>query len=724
MHETSGFTRADLSDLRTRAFRLLLLPTAALAIGWQAFGTAETRPQTWIAPLGLLASCVLALWLARHRFEVAAWVLVAGMLGASLAALWSRPGGVVATLLALVGLAAAMLLGSGHGFAVAAVGSLFLLLVAVRVPGSVPLDLLGAALLLVWGSAFLAWLAARPLQTALDWAWSSYAEALQRTDELRDRQGELNRVLKSLGEAYDRLERANEELDRARRAATEARRRKSEFAANLSHEFRTPLNLVVGFSEVMARSPESYGGQTIPPAYRHDLEAIHRNARHLSDLIDDVLDLSQVEARRMGLHRETVDLAEIVDEAVAGVRGLFEAKSLGLGVDPTPGLPPVHVDRTRIRQVLINLLSNAARYTRQGSVRVAATAREGAEVVVAVTDTGAGIDAADLTRVFDEFWRFPGAGATGSGLGLPISKHFIEMHGGAMWVESQPGQGTTFYFSLPVGEKTVVGATAPWETWVRLRGDAATARRTVVVLDEEQAAGSLFDRYLDGYQVVTAGSTREARHLIDAHAPDAVVVATPAGVEEPAPWLPESLGGLPVVACSLRGRRATARDLGVIDYLVKPVTRERLREALARLGRECRGILVIDDDPEMVRVLSRLIRSVSRRYRVWEATDGATGLAVMRERRPDAVILDLLMPGLDGYGVLEEMHADEELRNLPVLVVSAKGLSEETVVASNLTISRPGGLPVELLMGCLKASLDALLGAPDNGRARPPAPAG
>src|SRR5262249_22616907 len=231
----------------------------------------------------------------------------------------------------------------------------------------------------------------------------------QRTDDLRDREAELSRVAKSLREACIRLEEMNAELERAQRAAEDARRLKSEFAATISHELRTPLNLIIGFSEMMMNAPVAYAGQRLPESYRRDLEAIYRNAGQISRLIDDVLDLSQIDAQRMALERSNVSLRQIVDEATSTVALLLEHLGLCLTVHVSPDLPALYVDPTRIRQILINFLNNAARFTDRGGITVRATADE-YEVVVAVTDTGVGIPPEDLPYVFEEFHQVGDSG--------------------------------------------------------------------------------------------------------------------------------------------------------------------------------------------------------------------------------------------------------------------------------------------------------------------------
>jgi CheY-like chemotaxis protein len=257
-----------------------------------------------------------------------------------------------------------------------------------------------------------------------------------------------------------------------------------------------------------------------------------------------------------------------------------------------------------------------------------------------------------------------------------------------------------------------------WDTWATPVGQVQPA---ILVLGDDPEATRLFQRFLDCYNVVGAATAAQAALLATRQRVLAVVTVGTCGRQELATLrhLAEAFRDLPTFACSLRTIRLIGRELGVADYLTKPVTRERLQAALRHAGRTARQVLVVDDDPEMVRLLSRMVHAESRRYRVRSATSGAGALAEMRAQPPDLVLLDLLMPDLDGYGVLEAMRADEDLRKVPVVVISARGIEEESVIAEALELARPGGLSVGELMRCLRASLDQLVGPPGDAPAQP-----
>ena len=725
-----------LHELRDEALFVLMAALFALACYLMLSASNSARPETWLAPCALIALDLAALALRRWQARLAGAVLIGGLVALIAAEALIFPGNPsILFFLTLVVAASTIVLGplassiTATGATAAIVATQGELTIA-----PVPSEQ-AVALFLVWSAALLSWLADRSLRTALDWSWNSYRQALNKTEELQARQGELNRTLKSLNEAYYRLERLNDELAYARRAAEEARRLKAEFAASVSHELRTPLNLIIGFTEMMVMAPETYDNQPLPAPYRSDLDAVYRNACHLSNLIDDILDLSQVEAGRMALSKEWADLASIVDEARNVVAGLYEAKGLSLEAGLPSSLPSLLVDRTRVRQVLINLLNNAARFTDKGGVKVAAR-QEGNDVIVSVTDTGPGIALAALPRLFEEFRQLDGATPSGhgsssrrqggTGLGLAICKRFVEMHGGSIWVESQPGCGSTFLFSLPLVEKVVAGPPpGMWRTWDRAQKSQPSQRPAIIAVSEDRAIARILERYLDGYAVLAEPTLAAALARIKGGAVAGLVMVG-SSVEACQRSLRELNGDLdrvPVAICALPDLQEPRSELGVAAYLVKPVARAELLAAVQRLGCPIHSALIVDDDPEIVRMIGRMLRTAMKRRRIRYAYDGAEALSMLSEWCPDLVVLDLLMPGVDGYQVMERMRADPRLRDVPVIVVTSKG-REKTLRADLLGITRPSGLTVDDLMRCLKVELEELAKLPGSSPEPPAGPAG
>jgi signal transduction histidine kinase/CheY-like chemotaxis protein len=698
----------DLRDLRTETLRVLTLTILLLlvAILWLALVDSQTRRlEIWLVLLPLLAAAG-ARRIGRFGQTLAAIWLIAGLSLSLIAAEIVYPASQFIFAFPLLVLIASTLLGELPSFIVAAAASLAVLIMAPYLDTIVPARASGSVLFLVWATAVLSWVALRPTRTALDWAWTSYSLALQRTEESRDRQGELGRLAKSLGEACARLEQMNWELERARRAAEDARRLKSEFAAAISHELRTPLNLIIGFTEMMLDAPRAYAGASLPKEYRQDLEAIHHNADHISRLINDVLDLSQVEAHRMALERTEAAPCQIVGEAAGTVASLFEHLGLHLTIEIPADLPPVYVDANRVRQILINLLNNAARFTEYGGVTLGAQC-DGHDMILTVADTGVGIAPEDLPFVFEEFRQVGPVGRRrrGNGLGLAVCKQFAEMHGGYIRVESQLGHGSTFYLSLPLRGNVV---TTPLTITPSPR---PTEDQTIAVLDREPETARVFQRYLDGYHVAWVGSLAGLCELAANRLVHAVVFAD---AEAASNWRETLVAdprfrNLPVFTCSLNTRRTLARELGVTQYVTKPISRAELSSILNGLGKRTRDVLIVEDEPEMARLLAGMIRITSRRYRIRQACDGTEALMLLREKRPDVVLLDLLLPSVDGYSVLCEMRNDSLLREIPVVVISAKGTGEEAMRTSSLGINRADGLTVGEVMRCLRGSLDALL---------------
>jgi signal transduction histidine kinase/DNA-binding response OmpR family regulator len=623
-------------------------------------------------------------------------------------------------LLAPVILIADALLGSRAGLLTALAASASVAIAGPlgdRLPASSSVGALG----IIWLTALVSWATARNLYTALHWSWAGGAQAERNLAEVRSYQGRLAGALRQLEEANYRLERANHALTWARAEADQARRLKAQFAAHVSHELRTPINLIVGFAELMLANPEKYGGNPLPRAYLSDLTAVHRNARHLQGLIDDILDLSQIEAGEMPVIRDLTDVGAIVSEAVATARQLLERKGLAVEVVVTPGLPLLQVDRLRIRQVLLNLLNNAARFTEQGGVGVRAF-RDDGHVVVEVRDTGVGIASRELGKLFEPFHQVetsPTRGRGGTGLGLAISKRFVELHGGLIWARSEgvPGRGSTFGFALPIQpaeEAPHYALAAAGDTVHHWALPAAAPLPTVVVLDDDPAIVGLFQRHLEGYQVLGAADEGEAIELATSRRAHAIVTDLPAAsqIDE---WHRRwrdlaSRTATRVLGCPMPSGRRVARSIGLVDYLVKPVTQAALFASVRAVAPGARTVLVVDDEPQMVRLLCGMLRSSSESYEFQRAYDGAQALDLMGRTTPDLVLLDLLMPQVDGLTVLEKMKQDPALAAVPVVAVSARGAFEaiSPSAAQTLVLVSDDALPVNSLLRSMQATLDSL----------------
>lgn len=555
-------------------------------------------------------------------------------------------------------------------------------------------------------TALTSWLSSQRLFAALSWALSMAREARKNAEEARQRRAEVKRVLKSLDEAYVRLERVNEALMLAQEAAEKAYRFKSEFVANVSHELRTPLNLITGFSEMIVTAPESYGGVPLPKEYRGDIMAIYRSACHLSDLIDDVLDLSRIEAGRMPLVKEDTDLCQVIQEAAEMVRGLAEARGLKLELDMPDRLPLLPLDRTRIRQVLLNLLTNATRFTDTGGIEVRVRIEEG-EVRVTVEDSGRGISPERIARAFEAFSQLDDSQAReGSGLGLAVSKRFVEMHGGRMWIESELGRGTAVHFTLPLPttgrppQYAKVVSTAP--------ARVPDGRPLVLVLHDDERILSLLERYIQDYRFQLATSPAQVRTVAQELYP-AAVIADEGWVRyhgDLGAYLPSEV---PLITCPLPSMHRLGLHLGASDYLPKPVTREDLEEALAHLPNPPSTVLVVDDNPHVVRLLARMLKAINPSLRVLEAFSGREGLEILRSEQPEVMLLDLLMPEMSGYELLEAMREDKSGAKPETIIVSVRSIEQEAApLEGEVRLTRAVGLSLTEIIEALRALLSAV----------------
>jgi len=687
MARVSVIEGGDLAYLRKESFQtILVLATGALYLwGGVLFPSTTWFNSAWLGPALMAIGLAVAFVLHKDRLSLAAIIAITSIALAVSHTIWLTGVDVAPYMLVIVVSLTSLLFSPQVVAGVTVMCSSLVIAIGVSHFGYSLFSIrLLAPVLVISTVGILSSLSVRNLYLALHWAWDRAMTARRHEEQLRDQQVELARTLKALDEACRRLQHLNYELAQAREAAEEARLVKQQFVTNISHELRTPLNVIVAFSEMMYLSPESYGGVPLPPEYRGDVREIYRSSQHLLRLIDDVLDLSQIEAGRMQIYLEPADLRDVITEALDIIRPLMRGKQIDLRAELPIHLPPVLMDRARIRQVLLNLLNNARRFTDCGHITVRATLEAG-QVRVTVADTGIGIAPEDHHKVFEEFRQLDGSTTRrqdGSGLGLAISKRFVEMHGGRIWVESDgiPGHGSQFHFTLPLAgvemvEESPVRRTPV--TWMPPRGRG----RTLLLLDQDPTIVRMMEQRLEKYQVVPVEEISEVPRLAAELYPRAVVLNLARGrlVWQQMRALRQKLGNssLPIILCPLVGERQVGQALGVVDYLVKPISRAALLDLLDRLGENVRRILILDDDPRMARLLSRMIRSAAREYEVVRAYSGSEGLLKMRRQRPDLVLLDLIMPEMDGYAVLAQMRADAELHNIPVVVITARERTPE-----------------------------------------------
>jgi len=501
------------------------------------------------------------------------------------------------------------------------------------------------------------------------------------------------------------LDRLAAELSRAKKVE-EARAReieasarlKSEFLANFSHEIRTPLNAITGYCDLLTRDE----GSRLTPHGRRDLSVIKSSAKTLLALINDILDLSKIEAGRAEVVKEPIDLPELAEECMASVRELMKGKEVSLHADI--GLRTVFTDPLKLRQLLLNLLSNAAKFTEAGEIVVSAEV-QGTTLVLAVEDTGSGIPDDQLPFIFDKFRQVDGSSRRkvgGTGLGLAIVKEVAQLLGGNVTATSALGRGSKFTVVLP-GAVDKTGAMRPPLGDAEGLAMAPTGEQfTVLVIDDDPMVQHLLRGHLeaesfrmlsatDGVEGLTlARESRPTVIILDLHLPRLDGWTVLAELKsDPA------LAQIPVIMMSVEEQRARGFSFGACEYLVKPVEPDRLvsvvRRALVPSGGD---VLVVDDDQHTREMVSRVLRRAG--YTTVEARDGEEALLRARVLTPGLVILDLIMPGVDGFEVLRTLRA--EGMQMPVVVLTGKALinDEERMLREGLArVVQKGGMALD-----------------------------
>ena len=461
-----------------------------------------------------------------------------------------------------------------------------------------------------------------------------------------------------------------------------ANQHKSEFLANMSHELRTPLNAILGFSDLLI---DDVNDKFDRAARRRFLGQINSSGRHLLALINDILDLSKVEAGQIVLRLESVVVQDLVREVINTIEPLASKKSLTLE-SHVDGAGQVPADAGKLKQMLLNLASNAVKFTNQGG-HVTFSAKRLSDVIdISVADTGIGIAAADQKHLFEEFHQVDSTISRqqeGTGLGLALTKRFVQLHGGAVSVVSERGKGSVFTLRLPLVQR---GMDVP--VVVAEPARLADSRPLVLVVEDNLQAANLLKRYLDrgGFRSVVAISGIEAVAKARELHPVAITldILLP-GIDG---WSvltelkhDEITRDIPVVVVSVVDDPELGRALGAIDYLVKPVDGKALLQRLAKytftnkVGTQETRILVVDDEPANVQWLEGVLRPAG--FSVLSARGGQEGIDLAKKERLDLVLLDLMMPRVSGFDVVEALHADEKTRSIPIMVLTAKDLTSE-----------------------------------------------
>jgi PAS domain S-box-containing protein len=468
------------------------------------------------------------------------------------------------------------------------------------------------------------------------------------------------------------------ELLRARRDAEAANTAKSQFLASMSHELRTPLNAIIGYSEMLQEDATDRGDTTPLP----DLQKIHSAGKHLLALINDVLDLSKIEAGKMQLFVETFEVAPLVEQVATTVRPLVDKNANRLEVRCAPDVGTMHSDATRVRQVLLNLLSNASKFTEHGVITLGVD-RTGPDVVFCVRDTGIGMTPEQLGRLFEAFSQAEASTAAkygGTGLGLAISRRFCQLMGGELTVKSEAGTGSTFTVQLPA---EAPAESAPAEAAARTGRTPGTAG-TVLVIDDDAAARELVARFLEKEGMAVIGVADGAAGLKAARERRPQVITLDVMMPGLDGWsvltalkTDAATAEIPVVMLSVVDERNLGFALGASEYLTKPVDRELLAHVLRKYRRPGgpRRVLVVEDDAVTRAALRKEMEGEG--WEVVEAEHGRAALERTAGHVPDLVLLDLMMPEMNGFEFLEALRQREDWRGVPVVVLTAKELTDD-----------------------------------------------
>lgn len=540
------------------------------------------------------------------------------------------------------------------------------------------------------------------LSTAVNW----YKASQDRTDELlaltREHRAELAQALKSLQISNALLQKTQQELIVARKQAERARQMKEQFAANISHELRTPLNLILGFSKIMYMSPDVYGETAWSPMLRHDIYQVFRNSQHLSELIDDILDLSHFEMTGYTLRRDIVNMSHFLRESSEILANLFRESPVALLTNIPDDLPEIEIDSTRIRQVLINLVTNAFRHTTQGYVEIDAQ-QYPHEIEMVVRDTGSGIPADKLEHIFDQFYQVDTSlsrAQNGVGIGLTLSKQFVESHGGRISVQSTLGAGSAFHFTLPLTISS--GYTDRGDDPLDFLADNRQ-RPSILVLDHDGQLYRMLRRRLDGYHWIQIHGWDEIAQQNRVHRPRALVVNMPSG--EVIPPFAQNLA-IPIVCCNGQVHLAVGETAPFRKLLLKPIDSAVLKAEMNALNR-VNDILVIDDDRAFIQLVERMVAVTAPGVQVRHAYTIEEAFALLERLRPDLILADIVMPDAGGIELIERMRSDRRYLDVPVILLTA-GKHEHTYFNhydTHITINHASGLSPEKVLRYIGAIL-------------------
>lgn len=749
--------QSEVVELCTEILNQGVLPSL-IVLGWGGALLAQFNPGiiniqgaiVYLAAFVLGCSCLLLNHFHLNRLSL--WISGWGALALTLTTLYISREASLVQWITIACMVVIFFSGAPAGWAAVIASAGVITYLAFTQPGRelAPGNLL-QVLLPLFTLALFATVVSRVLYRTLAWMSQGYEQARENSEQASRQSAELALALKSLNQTSFALARVNEQLRAMVTVAEDARRSKQEFAASISHELRMPLNLIIGFSDVILNAPSTYNTRRLPPKLLADIHVIQRNAQHLMQMVNDVLDLSQMDVSHMTIVREPLRADEFIQSSLGEFAQLVESRNLRLEVDIEPNLPEIHADRTRVQQVLLNLLNNALRFTEQGSITIRVRRQAsstpdqwpGENIIFSVSDTGIGIPADNLKRIFEPFTQADGAGRRkrgGTGLGLTISKRFVEMHGGQMWAESTPGIGSTFHFTLPV-QLPAEMVSAEYTTQKVQRREVGR----LCVVEPRPLIYRLLERRIQGIGLMHARSVEEMMTQAQVEPPEAVLINQPYDTSLQPQWQ-EELKHMPVLYCYIPGdlhsTQTSATKPNVMRcFLVKPVLREQLYEALTDMlassppaasrtaevagennksasSRSAR-ILLIEEDDDTLQLIDRMLRAAPRTVlqnysdiiplKVHTAEEA---LAVLRQDGApllQGIILDLAGDTPNGPDMLHEMEQHEHLRTIPVCIISGQEPTGASMTSPYLTLIRQDGLTVQELIQSTTALMQIAL---------------
>lgn len=538
-------------------------------------------------------------------------------------------------------------------------------------------------------------LMASTFNTVLSWYSSMHHRADTLLQETRDRRAELVGIIKSLETAYQTQRRLQSQLIYARQQAEDARRMKERFASNISHELRTPLNIILGFSEIMYLTPEVYGDVFFPPKLHRDIYQIHHNSKHLLTLIDDVLDLSHIELSEFSLNFEVTHLDKFLSDTVDMLVHYFDDSSVQFIIDIPDNLPVIEIDRTRIRQVFINLITNARRFTEQGYVKLSVKT-EDSHIKFIFEDTGRGIASDKINLIFEEFYQVDYSLSRqhgGAGLGLAITRQFVEAHNGILTVSSELYKGSIFTVALPIREQSrskEVEFTAE---------SLEEEQETVLFVDSDQHSVSFVSRHLEQFTVIQVADSSDVETYVLEYNPIAIIHN-----RLPKQHSLESLT-IPIIECTLPTSQWLSDNLDVERSLAKPISIEQLANILQDFP-NAQKLLIVDDEIGFVQLIQRSLESMNKDYLIRRAYDGIQAFDIIQQDTPDLIFLDLSMPEMNGFELVDLLKTNEYYSKIPIILLTAtRYMTSDEDWLHNIHIHQKGGFHPRRILAYIKVLL-------------------